>query len=359
MRTTMGWIVAGAASMVLLCGLQSRAEAVPNSPPAGSPYTVRVATTASNTGPVTDSVLNNRGIYAALASTDASGSAVRLFAVSNPFFGFTFFDYYVRLPYRTSAGAPDTTYQVFDLKDNSGEFAGATENFTWVGSNNVRWYYVDYNVNGEFHYIYYTVDANNNPNQGSIVMAKATTAPDRCKIIADWGASQCPRDFEPIKEIPTEIKSEIIRAGWFGDTLNFLSDQFWRAANTVGKWVSDPYVQLVLVGVAGIATVLACCLPAAVALPVCALCATAALATMAAAGGAYLNTNPQVITNTEQLRSAGILACTGSSCRYQCVPWGTPTPTHETCIMKATSASACPAGWTFSSFFQWCSYTPF
>jgi hypothetical protein len=61
----------------------------------------------------------------------------------------------------------------------------------------VRWYYVDYNVNGEFHYIYYTVDANNNPNQGSIVMAKATTAPDRCKIIADWAHRSVPAISSP------------------------------------------------------------------------------------------------------------------------------------------------------------------
>jgi hypothetical protein len=76
--------------------------------------------------------------------------------------------------------------------------------------------------------------------------------------------------------------------------------------------------------VAGIATVLACCLPAAVALPVCALCATAALATMAAAGGAYLKYQSAGHNEHRATEVGRYLACTGSSCRYQCVPWGTP-----------------------------------
>jgi hypothetical protein len=290
-------------------------------------------------------------------SSDATGSAVRLFAFGNKLFP-RFIDYYFQFPNQTSAGLPDSTFQVFDLKDNSGEFAGFTENFTWVDSNNVRWYFIAYAVNGELHYIYFTVDANNVPDQSSIVQVKGAKPPDRCKIIADWGALQCPRDFEPIKEIPTEIRSEIIRSGWFGDTMNWVTDHLQRAATTVGQWLSDPRVQYVLVATASIAAVLACCIPATATVVGCALCGIAGIATSAAAAGAALNSDPLVITNTSQLRSFGILGCTGDSCSYQCVPWGKP-PTHETCIYRTTNPSACPAGWTFVSSASWCSYTPF
>lgn len=123
-------------------GIQNRANAQATSPPAGYPYTARQPMVASNSITFTDVLLTALGYRKGKVSTDALGTAVTISSNSN-LFGFLSnrsLNYYFQYPYQTSSGAPDTTFVTFDLKDQTGEYAGLAETYTWV-VNGQTWYY--------------------------------------------------------------------------------------------------------------------------------------------------------------------------------------------------------------------------
>jgi hypothetical protein len=297
--------------------VQYRANAVPTTPPAGYPYTSRQPMVAHNTITLSDPTLVAVGFTSAALSTDAAGTAVTI--VSKPsvwpwsLFG-TSINYYFRYPNAFSDGTPDTSYVSFDLRDQTGEFAGVAESSTWV-VDNATWYYFYQEVNGEDHYAYFSTDSAGNIDQSTFQEARGRGRPDRCKMMSDSGVLQCPRNLNGIREIPTQVRSFLTEINWFGDAMSWTWSHLKSATSDVGRFLSDPTVQYVLAGIGIVAGVAVCCAPSfGTACAVCVIGGTALLAQ--AAGQLYTaNNNVPTITNTSsQLRASGLIGCSGSAC---------------------------------------------
>ena len=313
------WFVAlGAVALVTLAA-EHDAGAVPNTPPPGYPYTSRIGMVASTTVAFSDPVLTGDGYSSALVSSDITGHAVTIQSTAWIFTGWGWdinnIDYYTYMPDTLSNGAPDNSYLTFDYKDPTGEYAGVEENSTWVDAAGLTWYYFFEEINGEDHYIYFNVDSSGNVNQSSLVQVKGRRPPDRCKIMSDTGALQCPRNANGIGKIPRQIRSFLAEVGWFDSTLDWTWSHIKSAGNDLGNWLSDPTVQYVLESIGIIAGVLVCCVPTFG--TACVVCVTGGFALMGAATGQYVSAtnNVPTITNTSSyLRAAGVIGCSGSAC---------------------------------------------
>jgi hypothetical protein len=255
-------------------------------------------------------VLTADGFTQGTIQTSADGSAVTISAYP--------LDYYFVVPNQLPSGAPDPSWVQFDFRDSTGEFAGFNYTYNWTDSNGTNWYYLYQEVNGEGHYASFNTDSAGNVNESSVVQAKATKVPDRCKIISDWGALQCPRDASPIREIPTQVRSFLTRIGWFDNLMSWTWDHVKRASDQFYSWLGDPKVMMVLITISAIAGEVGCCIGTATS--ACIACVIAGTAVTAAGASSYIQSTNGVptITNTAgELRASGVIACSGAGCAIQ------------------------------------------
>jgi hypothetical protein len=325
-------------------GGERLANAVPTSPPSGYYYANRQeAMVASASVTLSDPGLLSDGYTNGTVQASSDGVAVTITS-SN---GYANVDYYITLPNRLSGGAPDPSWIQFDLKDQTGEFAGFNFSNSWTQDDGSIAYYFYQEVNGEGHSVSFATDAYGNVDESRVMLTKGRTKPDRCKIISDWGRLQCPKDMGPIREIPTQVRSFLTRIGWFDNAMSWTWDHVQRYGNDVGKFLGDPDVLAVLAVTAATAAAIACCISSSG--TACAWCVAADLATLGGVTGAYYNSQNSVptITNTSsQLRAAGIIACSGSGCavqarcNYECPPSGC----FSFCGYPS-NGNACPAPW--------------
>jgi hypothetical protein len=311
-RSTQRWVgVIALLSFAPLFFHQSRAWALP-APPSGDPYAPHwQPINAFNTFQVSDPQLANvEHVRTATIGSNYQATAVEITAYGDT----TWYDYYVSFPRTLPDQSTDNSYFEYDYNDQTGEYAGFMEVASWDNGDGTWYYFIDMQQNGSYHWIGYSLDQNGNVIESTAEEAKYQGRVDRCKVISDWGESMCPAKWNGIQEIPTQIRSRIAKVGWLTDWAK--NDKVRTFFNNAVQILSDPKVVFILASAAAISTIIACCwgtLGTA-----CYWCGVAAFSGLAIAAGSFAyqmqSCGCPVITNTSNLRSAGIIACDNPDC---------------------------------------------
>jgi len=168
-------------------------------------------------------------------------------------------------------------------------------------------------VNGVFHGVDAETDANG--NVVTSYLAKHSARRDPCKVIADWGAVQCPRDLlGGPKQIPAKVQSIIRSVGWFSDAWHAVADKVEDAAAYVVTKIRDPRVQIGLIVVGTILLDAACCWASAGTACVLCIVGSTTIGTASIGGVVGSSTHETDEARSGNLRSHGYINCEQPEC---------------------------------------------
>ena len=203
----------------------------------------------------------------------------------------------------------DDNTTIFDVLSWQGEFAGISGAWKWTDdSSGISYYSIYQEINGVSHSLNFQTDASGNASE--IVATNYRARPDPCKIIADWGALQCPSHFDGIEQIPTDIRKMVNSrmVGWFSDAWHAVSHAVEKGAKAVVHALKDPKVLVIATTVVAVVAIGGCCIGSLG--TGCAVCAAGVLGGYSLAIAAILNQNmPDWAEKSDYLRAQGAIDC--------------------------------------------------
>jgi hypothetical protein len=296
----------------LEAGVNGARADVPLAPPDGYPYANRTVDTPARSHVNDPNLTDSEGDFVATINVSASrdGNAIAMWTedYGSSSGAIKYLDYYFN-----NQGSDD--YVEFDIRDQRGHFSGYSSLWSWTAQGGDVNYMLAMAVNGEDHSVHVLTDAAGNIKTEEEVRYTPgkNGRQDRCRIISDWGARQCPAHFDSPKKIPTKVMMAIGRVWSLGGFFKAAIDTVKNVVSAVGKALADPTVQKVLANIVIIGGAVGCCVGSSGS--ICAGCVMAGFKEFVELNTSSPTPDPNITSDSAALRASGSIRCAeGTAC---------------------------------------------